>query len=137
MPYVSSDLVAVYHAMLGRLDAIEAGQHALRQLLEGHHQGLATGTEAALVQAVFAVAGGREFTAQELIDMAHRPGEPERALRILMGMARLRSARAAGKALAAAAGRPCADTGLVLQRIDRGGRACLWLVSNQPKPASR
>ena len=129
MPYHSAELVDL-------VQALHADLRDLRKMYEADRAGIATADDAALVAAVFAVAGSHRFTAQQLIDLAHQPGDPERGLRALLGD-RLRSARAAGKALAAAAGRPCADTGLVLQRIDRGGRACLWLVSNQPKPASR
>ena len=122
MDSLSTDAIELLRAL-----AIEV--QALRRMLEADRQGVAAGADAALVHAVYAVAGSREFRAAELHAMAERPGTPEAALRALLGG---RSNKATGKLLAGAARRPCPDTGVVLLHTPsrRGGT---WRIA----PASQ
>ena len=137
MAYASMELVELYRVMARDVAELRAGQATLLQRIEGDQHGVATGTQAALIHAVYAVTAGERFSSQGLLDLAHRPGEPERALRSLLGADRLRSAAAIGKALSGAAGRPCVATGMVLQNESRAGRGAWWLVSNPRIAAER
>lgn len=118
MPYLSPDAHALLAELVQRVAAVEDHLAALRA-------GVASGADAALVAAVFAVAGVRPFTAAELLAMAARPGVPERALFALLGT---RSVKGAGRLLGAAAGKPCADTGLVLVG-EPSRRGTIWRIS--------
>ena len=118
--------VEILHSVDRRLAAIEQHLAALRA-------GEASGADAALVSAVFAVAGRRLFKACELIEMAKRPGVPELALLALLGPGR--SAGGVGKLLGAAAGRPC-QNGLVLT-FEPGSDPRIWRVSTPRTPANR
>lgn len=126
MAYLAADA----HTLLAQL-VLEVRE--LRAELRAYRQGEASGADAALVAAVFAVAGPREFAVRELVDMARRPGVPEAALRALLGE---RSAKAIGKLLHAAAGQPCATTGLVLVRASVGRLGATWRVSHPRKAAN-
>lgn len=115
--------VDILHALDRRLAAIEQHLAALRA-------GIASGADAALVGAVYAVAGERPFIARELLTMAARPGVPEQVLQVLIAG---HSVKGVGKLLRAAAGRPC-DNGLVLT-FEPGRSPNIWRVSNPRKPA--
>lgn len=124
MPYLPAEAADLLRALV-----VEVRE--LRRMLEADRAGVASGADSALIAAVYAVAGHRECSARELIDMAQRPGLPEAALRALLGD---RSVKAVGKLLAAAAGRPCASTGLVLlQRPGRSGAT--WRIQHAHKAA--
>ncbi len=119
MAYLSADAHELLRELVQRLAAVEDHLAALRA-------GVASGADAALVAGVFAVAGLRQFTAAELLQMAARPGVPERALQALLAG---RSIKGAGKLLRAAAGKPCSATGLVLTfEPSRCGN--VWRVSH-------
>lgn len=119
MPYVGADALDLLRALV--LEVRE-----LRAMLEADRAGVASGADAALIAAIYAVAGLRPFRAQELISMARRPGAPELALRVLLGE---RSPKRVGKLLAGAAGRPCSHSGLVLTaQPNRLGT--IWRISH-------
>jgi hypothetical protein len=127
MAYLSADAVDLLRTLVLEV-------RALRQRLEAADAGIATGADAALIVAVYAVAGQRPFRAGELRDMAARPGTPEQALRGLLSGCR--SNKAIGKALGAAAGKVCADSGLVLT-AEPNSRGAIWRVSHAAKAAKR
>lgn len=127
MPYVSESAVELLREL-----AVEV--RALRAIIEADRAGIATGSQAAMTAAVFAVVGLRVFVARELAAMAQRPGIPEAALRALLAG---RSHKAIGQALAECAGRPCADLGLVLVRGKEGRSGWEWQVCHTSKAASR
>lgn len=126
MPYISADA----HQLL---QAIVLELQALRRLIEADRAGIATGAQCAMIAAAFGVAGHRPFRAAELIELADRPGDPEAALRALIGGC---TPKQLGKLLGAAVGRPCAITGLVLSGT-KHRLAAIWRISHAHTPASR
>jgi hypothetical protein len=133
MEYMTAVPVELLRAMDRRQAAIEQHLAAIRQDLAALRAGDATGADAALVGAVFAVAGERWFLSRELIDMAARPGVPERVLQALLGPKP--SPGGVGKKLGAAAGKPC-QNGLVLT-FEYGTDPKIWRVSTPRIPANR
>lgn len=117
MAYLPDTSVDLLRALLVGQRAIESELRAQAQAIKALTAGVAPDAVAALVSAIFAVAGEREFRARELIGMAHRPGVPEAALRIELGS---RNAVGVGLLLASAADQPCPDTRLVLTAV--GGK---------------
>ena len=124
MAYISADA----HQLL---QALVLEVQALRAMLEADRQGVASGADTALLAAVYAVAGLREFRAGELRDMAQRPGGPEQALQTLIEG---RSTKSLGKLLQAAAGKPGA--GLVLLGAP-SRRGSIWRIRHAPHPPKR
>ncbi len=125
MPYLPDTAVELLRTL-----AVEV--RALREMIEADRQGRATGADAALVAAVYAVAGTRRFTSRELIEMASRPGVPEQVLSALLDG---RNPNSIGIALSAAAGKPCSN-GLMLTGKD-GRTSKTWRVSYPQDPAKR
>lgn len=118
-----------YHPSVDLLHDIARRLTGIEQHLAALRAGIASGADAALVGAVYAVAGERPFTSRELALMATRPGVPERVLAALIGG---RSPKGVGKLLQAAAGKPC-DNGLVLT-FEPGRSPNIWRVSLPRKP---
>jgi hypothetical protein len=127
MAYLPADAVELLRTLVLEV-------RALRQRLEAADARVATGAQSALIAAVFAVAGRRRCLTRELRDMASRPGVPERALQAILFDGK--NNHAAGCSLGDAAGRPCADTGLVLTKVS-SKRGTVWGISDATKSPNR
>ena len=123
MTYLPDTAVDLLRSLVRSVAAMQLDVAALRA-------GIASGADAALVGAVYAVAGERSFGSRELIAMATKPGVPEKVLQVLIAG---RSPGGVGKLLRAAAGKPC-DSGLLLT-FEPGRSPNIWRVSHPRKPA--
>ena len=73
MPYVSGDVVDL-------LRRIAADLGWLKGRMNADDRGVATVPDVALIVTIISVAGCREFSPREVIQMAARPGVPDAAL---------------------------------------------------------